>query len=73
MRFFNTSGPVVAEDHYCIPALGAAEPHRSAPAHPRQTLLRPVRAAADGQDIGPAGAARPAQFRGGLSLRVRQH
>ena len=21
MRFFNTSGPVVAEDHYCIPPL----------------------------------------------------
>ena len=21
-RFFNTSGPVVAEDHYCVPPLG---------------------------------------------------
>ena len=21
MRFFNTSGPVVADDHYCIPPL----------------------------------------------------
>ena len=26
MRFFNTSGPVVAADHYCIPPLERLNP-----------------------------------------------
>ena len=35
MRFFNTSGPVVAEDHYCIPPLERLDLGRGASAHSR--------------------------------------
>ena len=49
-------------------------PERDAHAARHQALLRAARAAADRQDLGAAGAARPAEqrSRGRLSLRVRQ-
>ena len=74
VRKFNTEGPVVAADHYCIPpleridldaVLGLIRDKKYFVLHaPRQ----------DRQDLGAAGAARPAERRhaGRLPLRVRQ-
>ena len=71
-RFFNTSGPVVPEDHYCIPPLQRLDldevlrlirQRRYFVLHaPRQT----------GEDLGPAGVARPAERGRRAPLRVRQ-
>ena len=55
MRFFNTTGPVKADKHYCISAVGPPEPGRGPLADPRGEVLRPPRAAADGQDLFAAG------------------
>ena len=71
MRFFNTAGPVRPEEHYHIPPLDRLELDGVLTLI-RKKILRPPRAAANGQDIGSAGAMRPAQLRRGLSLRVRQ-
>ena len=42
------------------PTFGTAQPPRGFPVHPRQTLFRPACAQANGQDLCPAGSARPA-------------
>ena len=54
------------------PAAVSAEPRQPARPRARQEVLRPARAAADGQDIRVAGVARPAQRARRLPLRVRQ-
>ena len=72
MRFFNRMGPVEREEHYCIPPLetggSGGDPHPGPPAG----VLRRSRTAADGENLDPAGAPRPAELgvRGGLPLRV---
>ena len=53
-------------------AASAARPRRGAAPHPAAALLRAARAAADGEDLGPAGAARPAERGRRAPLRVRQ-
>ena len=53
-------------------AASAARPRRGAAPRPAAALLRAARAAADGEDLGPAGVARPAERGRRASLRVRQ-
>ena len=54
MRYFNTTGPVVAAVHYCVPPLERVNPRE----------LRPVdgcvEAPANRQDLGDLRIARPA-------------
>ena len=60
-RFFNTSGPVVPADHYSIPPLERFDLDEVLRLIAGQALLRASRAAADGEDVGALGAARPAE------------
>ena len=52
MRFFNTEGPVRAEDHYAIPPLKRGNIAEILQLIRDKALLRAARAAADRQDIG---------------------
>ena len=72
MRFFNTSGPVVADDHYCIPPLDRlnfAEVRRLI-RDKRYFVLHAPRQT--GKTSVLLALRRPAQRRRDLSLRVRQ-
>ena len=74
MRFFNTSGPVVAADHYCVPPLARVDLDEVCKLVRNKRYFVLHAAPADGQDLHSAGAAGPAEQRrrGGLSLRVPQ-
>ena len=53
MRFFNTAGPMKPAIHYCIPPLERLDAEAGAEPDPAAEVLRPARAPADRQDLGP--------------------
>ncbi len=70
MRFFNTSGPIVADDHYHVPPLSRLDAARAARLDRAKTVLRAACASPDGQDHGVACAARRVEWERAVSVRI---
>ncbi|WP_419938342.1 hypothetical protein [Candidatus Palauibacter sp.] len=71
MRRFNTAGPARADEHYCVPPLDRVSLAGVPDLIRFKAYFALVRRPADGEDLRPAGAARPAERRrrGGVPER----